>query len=91
MTANIKTLNANWLDNTTQGAAGIVSTQNCITPYQPYPAAYPSWTYSYSVPLKISLSLSEIVKLREAAKGDEAIKAILAKFTNSIEIVVDFA
>lgn len=38
----------------------------------------------------IKLTLSEIERLRDAARADEKIKAILAKFTSQIEITVDF-
>jgi hypothetical protein len=34
--------------------------------------------------------MSEIERLRKAAKADEKLKAILQKFTAQIEITVDF-
>jgi hypothetical protein len=54
---------------------------------------YPSWSYPVYVtsPARpIKLTLSEIDKLRKMAKGDKAIQAILEKFTDQIEIAVDF-
>jgi hypothetical protein len=40
---------------------------------------------------RIRLKLSEVERLREAAREDEALKAVLQKFTGHIEIEVDFA
>ena len=54
---------------------------------------YPSWSYPVycTTPARpIKLTLSEIDKLRKMAKGDKAIQAILEKFTDQIEIAVDF-
>ncbi len=54
---------------------------------------YPYWTYpvyvsSPSRPIK--LTLSEVERLRRAAKADAKLKEILSKFTSQIEITVDF-
>lgn len=52
-----------------------------------------TWTYPYyygSYSYRIRLTLSEVNKLRAAAKRDKAIKDILKKFTNHIDLVVDF-
>jgi hypothetical protein len=38
----------------------------------------------------IKLTLSEVERLRKAAKADPKVKEILAKFTSQIEITVDF-
>lgn len=38
----------------------------------------------------IALTLSEVEKLRAAARKDAKLKAILQKFTGQIEITVDF-
>jgi hypothetical protein len=51
--------------------------------------SYPVYVSSPSRPIR--LTMSEIERLRKAAKADEKLKAILAKFTEQIEIVVDFA
>lgn len=47
--------------------------------YQPFTAHCP-----------IKLSMSEVEKLRQAAKRDAKLKAILEKFTDQIEVIVDF-
>jgi hypothetical protein len=39
----------------------------------------------------IKLTLSEIERLRKVAKDDQKLKDILNKFTNQIEITVDFS
>lgn len=61
-------------------------------------SAYASWTpsntywYYYPSPIHrpIKLGLSEVEKLRSAAKRDAKLKKILEKFTDQIEVVVDF-
>ena len=53
-----------------------------------YPWAYPVYVSSPTRPIK--LTLSEIDRLRKAAKADDKLKTILAKFTSQIEITVDF-
>ena len=99
-------LNANWLDepvtvSTMMVNAGedavaawhfdgtatteIYTTGNCWWPYYSYPV------YVSSPSRPIRLTMSEVERLRKLAKADEKVKAILAKFTESIEIVVDFA
>ena len=45
--------------------------------------------YSYYQP-PVALTLSEIERLRKAAKADDKLKVILQKFTGQIRIVVDF-
>jgi len=56
---------------------------------------YPWWAthyyYHYDTPRRpIKLKLSEVEKLRKAAKADAKLKEILQKFTDHIEITVDF-
>jgi len=67
-------LNTNWLDGTSTTIYG-----NTLA-YWPY-------TYSYT---RVRLQLSEVEVLRKAAKKDKAVREILRKFTNHIELVVDF-
>ena len=50
---------------------------------------YPTQWY-YTTPTKIRLTLTEVQKLRAAAKKDKALKEALRKFTPHIEIEVDF-
>lgn len=72
---NTATLTTNWLETN--------SANYCVT----YP--WNSYTYTW-YPGKVRLTLTEIEKLRAAAKKDKQIKEILSKFTNHIEIEVDF-
>lgn len=51
---------------------------------------YPPYNIALREPRPIRLLLSEVERLRKAAKADEKLKAILQKFTGQIEIVVDF-
>lgn len=87
--------NNNWLDTSggsiqqalTVTGVGYQYGSNCLqTSYCPY------WYYPVvpSPARPIKLKLSEIERLRKAAKGDKALKEILSKFTDQIEIEVDF-
>jgi hypothetical protein len=51
---------------------------------------YTPYVWNVTAPVKIRLKLSEVERLREAARGDEALRATLQKFTAHIEIEVDF-
>lgn len=59
-----------------------------------YPSSYYThWyypVYQTSLARPIKLKLSEVERLRKAARADKALKAILEKFTSQIEITVDF-
>lgn len=90
-------LNTGWLDekylNTTATAAATTNgcltvSGSCVTPY------YNQNTYWYYYPSPdrrpIRLGLSEVEKLRSCAKRDAKLKKILEKFTDQIEVVVDF-
>lgn len=48
------------------------------------------WYYPVPDHRPIKLGLSEVEKLRSAAKRDAKLKKILEKFTDQIEVVVDF-
>jgi hypothetical protein len=84
----------NWLDGDTT-SSGVVTTMTSggtglcsgITYYKTYPSYY-YWTTP--APRPIRLAMSEVERLRKAAKADEKLKAILAKFTSQIEVIVDF-
>lgn len=71
------------------GGMGQLNSLGCYptTPNYSYPSYY-YWTTPAPRPIK--LAMSEIERLRKAAKADDKLKAILAKFTGQIEIVVDF-
>jgi hypothetical protein len=79
---------SNWLDVTpsSDGELTIGSTEfsgsYCYWPYYP--------VYATSVARPIKLTMSEVERLRKAAKADEKLKSILKKFTQQIEITVDF-
>lgn len=89
-----------WLNANGSATGSLVGgTANCnfpdhwnpsITVNWPY-YGWPSYYVSYSGPSRpIKLTLSEVERLRAAAKRDAKLKAILAKFTDQIEITVDF-
>jgi hypothetical protein len=85
----------NWLDGdlTTSGVVSTITAgstgllQGGLTTYQCYPSYY-YWTTPALRPIR--LAMSEVERLRKAAKADEKLKAILAKFTSQIEVIVDF-
>lgn len=90
-------LNANWLSTTTDA----YQTSNNISYGGDFPSVngwwwagyyYPYITqyFGHPTPAKIRLTLSEVERLRAAAKKDKALKATLQKFTPHIEIEVDF-
>ena len=92
-TSTTLALNAQWLEPT--ATSGTLTTNamvgNTATYYHGY---WPSGTYWYTYPAPdhrpIKLGLSEVEKLRSAAKRDAKLKKILEKFTDQIEVVVDF-
>lgn len=73
---------------TTTGLIQQLSTTNCncLTNYY-YPYTYTTYVTEPARPIK--LTLLEIERLRKAAKADEALKAILKRFTSQIEVIVD--
>jgi hypothetical protein len=98
-------LNSNWLDAqapgidcTDLGKSGTYTLGNSFTGIVNHSIDYyyGDWwrTYCYPViasPMRpIKLTLSEVERLRKAAKDDAKLKAILQKFTPQIEITVDF-
>ena len=97
--------NSGWLDSTAPTISGSVTATNaaCTTasvngcgdtwyyggywyPYYPTVPFYQTATTER----RVSLKLSEVERLRKAAKDDPKLKAILNKFTEFIEITVDF-
>lgn len=80
---------ANCMTQMANTSGQMLSSTNCIGTHMPdYTFSYPYWNVPISRPIK--LTLSEIERLRKAAKADDKLKAILAKFTGQIEITVDF-
>ena len=55
--------------------------------YRPFPPTY--WT-TITDRRPIRLTMAEVERLRVAAKKDKALKATLEKFTDHIEVIVDF-
>ena len=89
--------NSNWLDtdNTaTPTITGVVigGSANCTGSYQyQYPYwAYPISTYITTPARPIKLKMSEVDYLRNLAKDFPRLKETLKKFTDLIEITVDF-
>lgn len=80
--------------------AALSLSQNWITADIPAAATTSTWNgglYYYQTipyyttnPPRIRLTLSEIERLRVAAKKDKALVAILGKFTDLIDVAVDF-
>jgi len=88
-------LNSGWTSNTGASGGGYLGggTASSTVKFDAGYTWYPSWSYPvyYTTPARpIKLTLSEIDKLRKMAKGDKAIQAVLEKFTEQIEIAVDF-
>lgn len=85
MTQATVALNLQWLDSTVP-----LQMQNtCLTVWPNYQPGI--WWYPYSGPERpIRLGLSEIARLKAAAKRDAKLKAILEKFTDLIQVTVDF-
>ena len=97
-------LNSSWLEQTPTITNAIWDGNNAVwandalttgvvTTWLPYNQTY---YYSWYVPCDhpeakpIKLAMSEVARLRAAAQKDAKLKAILAKFTNLIEVTVDF-
>lgn len=97
-------LKAGWLEaKTSHNATGMASigsaanrlgssttTTSGLAYYQT--AWYPSqWYYGPTADRRpIRLGMSEVEKLRSAAKRDAKLKKILEKFTDQVEVTVDF-
>lgn len=100
MTSGLVALNNNWLDNNV--AVGMNATSDSVATtswtaadssadfYVNWPPYYGSWYHATTTPRPIRLTLAEVQRLRAAAKRDAKLKAILAKFTEQIEVAVDF-
>jgi hypothetical protein len=80
-------LNANWLDSTS--ATSNTVSGDCASSIITCAPYWYSWPY-YGVSRPIKLGMSEVEYLRGMAKKNKKLRAILGKFTESIEIIVDF-
>ena len=81
-------LNANWLDYTETTTTGLTNTSTYPANWT-YPLYYQPWT-AYVSNMEITLKMSEVERLRMAAREDKKLKKILEKFTPYIKVVVDF-
>ena len=91
MSSELVALNSNWLETTTTVDA-YSNSSNATIWYsgQCWPPYAHSWLTFTSDPKPIKLGYSEVERLRQAAKRDAKLKKILQKFTDLIEVVVDF-
>ncbi len=92
MSSELVALNSNWLDTTTANPVapiygGGVRYDWSGPSFNGYTFTY---VYPYTGPAKpIRLTMAEVDRLRSAAKRDAKLKAVLAKFTDQIEVIVD--
>lgn len=98
---NTLALNANWTDapvtltNSGNNSMLWAQSSNCLNGWYDGTYWYPYYrpivkTVEVEVWRPIKLTMAEIEGLRVAAKKDKALKATLEKFTNHIEVIVDF-
>ena len=95
-TGALVALNDNWLNNDTaitatgigDAVAGTTTTYGSGF-YTNFPY-YGSWYYTTTERRPIRLTMAEVQRLKAAAKRDAKLKAVLAKFTDQIEVEVDF-
>lgn len=88
-------LAGDWLNTSNTGgeltwASNTVGLTFCgnAWPYQWY---YVPYVQTYGIPARpIRLTMREVEKLRTAAQKDKKLKDVLAKFTDQIEVIVDF-
>lgn len=85
------TVNTAGISNSNYGDSLQNTTATYINPWPYFQPWVNTYCYRYEGPSRpIKLALSEVERLRAAAKRDAKLKAILAKFTDQIEITVDF-
>ena len=91
--------NSNWLDNTQERriqANSITNTTGGYVPTTTSGVAISGYYYPYYTPWYVSsytpinLKMSEVEYLRKQAKNDKKLREILQKFTQLIQITVDF-
>ena len=89
MESNVYAVSNDWLNDSVTTTLTTTNGSGC-TYYYPY--AYWPWAYPVvSSPTRpIKLTMREVDQLRKAAKADAKLKTILSKFTDQIEILVDF-
>ena len=96
-TTNLMACNSDWLDTAQTFNSGDVTLTTTNGLWNATNTIRTDWWTSYYSPVfyssparTIRLKLSEVERLRKAAKADDKLKAILQKFTDQIEIAVDF-
>lgn len=95
MASELVALNSAWLDfGTVTAASGMVTgttKTDCAAYYSgTYWNPYPWYITTTATHRPIRLTLPEVERLRLAAKRDAKLKAVLAKFTDQIEVEVAF-
>ena len=92
----IEPSNSDWIEGATAPAMAMTVSQPSVSANYVDGAWYPVtsrisyWPYIVETHRPITLKLSEVERLRAAARKDKALKAILQKFTPQIAIEVDF-
>ena len=98
-TAQMFNVSSGWLDARAPTVANLnvtqtdVTTGNCIYDFQPCSPTViqcGQWWPTSPPARPIRLSLAEVDQLRKAAKADAKLKAVLEKFTEQIEVIVEF-
>ncbi len=85
-------LSSNWLEcsDTTASATVTDFTVTDVTSLNWVHPFYTPWTTTTYTHSEITLKMSEVERLRMAAREDKKLKKILEKFTPYIKVVVDF-
>lgn len=91
-------LNPDWLDCYPSGTVAPLTVGEGTAPLTfeqtwTYPVGSSNnigYYYTWPTPSKVRLTLTEVERLRDAAKDNDDLKAVLRKFTPHIEIEVDF-
>lgn len=87
--SNTLALSANWL-NTSNVAYGDPVQTTVGYSNSMYPWYYAPTVTTWYPATRIRLTMTEVERLRAAAKKDTKLRETLAKFTDCIEVVVDF-
>lgn len=104
MAEELMALKKAWLDTNTADVGQYMNTSfgtggpsgTCLTNY--YYHYYPQWYYPVTQTITVTppparpirLRFNEVERLRKAAKNDKALAEILRKFTQQIEVVMEF-
>lgn len=72
------------------GGVGQIALTTHTIDYGQYGYVWPWQTTVYQTYRPIKLTMAEVERLKKAAKQDDALKAVLQKFTSQIEVIVSF-